>query len=169
MKLPRRLTERLDEADEKVLKDVENNGWHVIVVSDEGREPGWGFSVGLYYTFRHPEVVIFGLPREVKYAVINTIGENVRIGKRYQSGIEAADILSNEVPCFFQTVEKSWYEHFLGYARWFYENDSFPVLQCFWPDKQGNYPWDQSFNAKLFERQPLLFHVDPVRARVQRS
>ena len=53
----------------------------------------------------------------------------------------------------------------VGYARWFYEGDDFPVVQCIWPDKQQNYPWQSKFKAKWAWSQPFLFHGDPVSAR----
>jgi len=168
MKLPRGATTNLDPSDEKLLHDVENHGWHVILVPDEYTAPGWAFSVGLYYTFQHPEVIVFGLPSEVKHSMINTIGDNVRAGTVYKSGVEVTDVLTGGISCLFQAVEKRWYESLLGYGKWFYENDSFPVLQCFWPDKQGKYPWDSNFSPALFWKQPLLFHTDPVKARVER-
>jgi hypothetical protein len=42
---------------------------------------------------------------------------------------------------------------FFGYARWFYEGDSFPMLQCVWPDGNHNYPWDAEYGAQT---QPVL-------------
>ena len=64
-------------------------------------------------------------------------------------------------------MEKCWYDPFLGYARWFYQGDEFPVLQCIWPDKEQNYPWSPEFSRGLMWRQPLLFHTDIVKANAE--
>ena len=57
----------LDDNDRKLLQDVAEVGWHVVLIAEEAGTPGWAFSVGLYHTFRHPEVVVFGLPLELLY------------------------------------------------------------------------------------------------------
>lgn len=41
----------------------------------------------------------------------------------------------------------------------FYKNEPFPVLQCFWPDKEGHHPWDPACNADVVNLQPLLFEL----------
>ncbi len=53
-------------------------------------------------------------------------------------------------------MPKKVYAEYLGYARWFYQSDSFPVLQCIWPDKQHRYPWHPDCHPKVKERQPVL-------------
>jgi len=52
--------------DAKVLQDIQRVGWHVTSVfarkEDEG--PEWAFSIGLFHSFCHPEVIVHGLPLE---------------------------------------------------------------------------------------------------------
>jgi hypothetical protein len=132
----------------------------------EHNVPGWGYSVGLYHTFHHPEVVIFGLPHDLTHRVINAVGEDVRAGKIYKSGHEYPEILEG-VLCTFRTVEKVWYRLLLGSATRFYKSDEFPVLQCIWPDKQQNYPWSPNFRSDWLWAQPLLFHADEDAANVK--
>jgi uncharacterized protein DUF4262 len=43
------------------------------------------------------------------------------------------------------------------YALWFYEDDPFPLMQCFWPDKEGRFPWDDGCDDYVRNAQPLLF------------
>jgi len=47
--------------------------------------------------------------------------------------------------------------------QWFYESDDFPVGQCFWPGKNGYYPWEEACPPSIVELQPLLY--EPFRAR----
>jgi uncharacterized protein DUF4262 len=152
----------------KVATDIKSYGWHVTLVKKEGDSPGWAFSVGFYHTFKRPEVLLFGLPSDTMHAVINTVGENFRSGEIYESGHEYTGLFADAVPCIFQLVEKIWYEPLLGYARRFYQSDDFPVLQCFWPDKQRNYPWSPNFDPQLYALQPLLFHQDIKKARAKK-
>jgi hypothetical protein len=145
--------------DKKVLEDIQRFGWHVVSVfaqADE-EEPGWAFSIGMFQTFAHPEVIIFGLPLDRCANIINEIGKAIRAGQRFESRKEYADILAEPYMCAFRQVPDRQYGDYVGYALWFYERDGFPLLQCFWPDKHGNFPWDESCNEYVRKAQPLLF------------
>ena len=50
-----------DDNDRKLLADIERLGWHVIHIFEDESGPGFSFSVGFYYTFQQPEVLIMGL------------------------------------------------------------------------------------------------------------
>ena len=155
----------LDEGDRKLLSDIDRVGWHVVMIPEEDGSPGWSFSVGLFKTFNHPEVVVFGLPLELSQEVINGIGADIQKSNVFQSGQEYPDILDG-VLCTFRPVVQRWYRPFLGYARWYYRGEKFPVLQCFWPDKRQQYPWHPNFKKAWLGAQPLLFEQEPEPARV---
>jgi hypothetical protein len=159
--------ENLDESDRKLLSDIEQVGWHVVLIPPEADTPGWAFSIGLFHTFKHPEVVVFGLPLEVYGQVINGIGDDVQKGCRFQSHEEYPDLLEG-VACVFRHVERGWYREFLGYAGWYYQGMDFPVLQCIWPDKQQHFPWQPEFRQSWLWAQPLLYESEPGPARVTR-
>lgn len=144
--------------DRKLLEDIERVGWHVIsVFSPESDEPEWSFSIGLFQSFRHAEIITFGLPRDRRSAVINSAGRQVQAGKIYQANGEYADILAAPYKCAFRDVPRSLYREYVGYALWFYESDPFPLIQCFWPDKEGLFPWDDQCNEHVRVAQPTLF------------
>lgn len=117
-----------------------------------GRGPEWAFSIGLFHSFGHPEVILFGLPLERCMTLVNVIGRQAKAGTRYQSGKEYADILQNPYKCVFRDVRRDHYRDYVGYASWFYETDSFPLMQCFWPDKDRSIPvgrWLQRFRHRV--------------------
>jgi hypothetical protein len=157
--------DNLDDCDRKLLADIDRVGWHVVMIPEEDGTPGWSFSVGLFRTFNHPEVVVFGLPLELSGEVINGIGADIRKGKVFESGQEYPEILEG-VLCTFRPVVQRWYRPFLGYAAWYYRGPKFPVLQCIWPDKQQHYPWHPKFKKAWLGAQPLLFEQEPEPARV---
>jgi len=159
--------DNLDDSDRKLLSDIDRVGWHVVMIPEEDGTPGWSFSVGLFKTFNHPEVVVFGLPLELSGEVINGIGADIQKGKVFESGQEYPEILEG-VLCTFRPVVQRWYRPFLGYAGWYYRGPKFPVLQCIWPDKQQHYPWHPKFKKAWLGAQPLLFEQEPEPARVVR-
>jgi hypothetical protein len=149
----------LSRSDAKVLADIQSYGWHVTKVFVSGVETGpeWAFSIGLFHSYCHPVVIIFGLKLDVCMALVNEIGEQIKARKKYDVAEEYGDILSDPYKCVFRFVQPKHYHDYLGYARWFYENDPFPVLQCFWPDKAGKFPWDEGCIPFFRDAQPLLF------------
>ena len=155
---------RCDASEQKVLDDVAQHGWHVIKVLETNDSPGWAFSIGLYRTFNHPEVVVFGLNDDLMHSVINSVGDDVRAGKRFEEGKQYSNLIE-AYDCTFKTVNVVWYYQFLGYANWFYKGTDYPALQCIWPDKKSVFPWEPDFNPDWLWAQPLLFHDDPISAR----
>jgi hypothetical protein len=154
----------LDDNDRKLLQDIQDEGWHIVGIPPEDGTPGWAFTVGLYHSFKHPEIVVFGLPIELLGQVIGGIGSDVKEGKAFELSKEYEEILEG-VRCTFRPVLECWYRSFLGYARWFYRGSQFPVLQCLWPDKEQHYPWEPKFKEAWKWAQPLLYEEDMVEAR----
>jgi len=152
-------TKGLPAPDVKVLQDIQRVGWHVTgVFASEGEEgPEWAFSIGLFHSFGHPEVMIVGLPFGCCMDVVNVIGKQVQRGHRYDSEHLYNDILDEPYECAFRQVDRRHYRAYVGYALWFYEDDPFPLFQCFWPDKERHLPWDAACNEYVRSVQPLLF------------
>jgi hypothetical protein len=150
-----RLPKPVDEHDRKLLADIERHGWHVLAIKEDEEGPAFAYSIGLYRSFRHPEIIIFGLPIQLMQRLVNVIGEEVRSKERFEHLDESAEVLDG-YNVAFRTVERRHYPECLGYARWFYSGDDFPALQCVWPDSQHRYLWHAQFNANLAQRQPLL-------------
>jgi hypothetical protein len=149
------LPDPADEHDRKLLADVEQPGWHVIAVQEDEEGPGFAYSIGLYHTFEHPEVILFGLPVRVMHQTINVLGEQITSGKRFEHLDESGDILDG-YHVRFRTVEGSHYREYLGYARWFHQGDAFAVIQCVWPDSRHRYPWHADAGSEFIRRQPVL-------------
>ena len=151
-------------ADEQVLADVAKYGWLVFKVLEKHESPGWAFSVGLYENFNHPEVVVFGLNDDLLGSVINSIGEDVRNGKTFAIDGLYPNLIDT-YSCTFKSVNQVWYYDFLGYANWFYKGQDYPALQCIWPDRNSQFPWEPEFNPNWIWAQPLLFQKEPESAR----
>jgi hypothetical protein len=46
-------------------------------------------------------------------------------------------------------------EH-VGFARWYYDGDDFPVQQVVWPSKTGLFPWHPEASIEFRAKQPVL-------------
>jgi len=150
----------LSAPDAKVLDDIRTEGFHItgVFATKDETGPDWAFSIGLFHSFGHPEVVVFGLELKICMDIISGIGRGIAKGRRYEEGKQYGDILNDPYKCKFREVRSEHYEEYLGFALWFYERDPFPVIQCFWPHKKEKFPWEEECNRAVRPLQPLLFY-----------
>ena len=153
----------MDEADLRVRADIEKYGWHVAKIEGDDQAPPWAFTIGLEHSFEHPEVLICGMEPELLHSLLNHVGELVKRGRHFQHDERADGILAQSPPVFRDVLER-WHGPFVGNAAWFYQDRSFRVLQCFWPDASGALPWEPDFDPDWNGRQPLLFLEDEIEA-----
>ena len=130
-----------------------------------GQQLSMSYSVGLFETLGHPEIVMFGLSLHTMHAVINDIGRRVRAGETMNDG-KVLDDLFEVYPSMFRSVARRWYDTFLPWAVWYHGHPDFPALQCFWPDRSSRWPWEAAFDPSLARFQPLLFHEKASKASV---
>ncbi|WP_462266054.1 DUF4262 domain-containing protein [Mucilaginibacter sp.] len=144
------------EAKQLIISDIEKFGCHLTLIEPDNYLPGFVYSIGLFKKYKHPEIICFGLKTQVMAGIINHAcdliksGEVLSANQLYSGFLEGYDIQLLE-------VDKAFYPDYLGYAGWFYNTSfDFPALQLVWPDKQNNFPWDESFNPEWLFKQPLL-------------
>jgi hypothetical protein len=154
--------EALDSSDLRLLADVSERGFHVLVVEpeDEAETTTYAFSVGLFRSFDHPEVALFGLPPEHLADAIHRVGERVRGGTRLEHGAIADRLVEGRLAAF-RTVAPRHYPAYLGYAVWYHGGPFFPALQCIWSDTEGRFPWAPWFPRGARNAQPMLFEPEP--------
>jgi hypothetical protein len=78
---------------------------HIGIDQDE-EGPAFAYSVGLYHTFGHPEILVIGLKLDVIFGMINGIGEFVRGGKRFEHLDESENVLDG-YNVAFRRVERA--------------------------------------------------------------
>jgi Domain of unknown function (DUF4262) len=152
----------LPPGDAKFLEIIEKFGWHVMSVAPRVGEEGhlWAYSTGLFYSYDHPEVIVFNLDISSLQNAVNSIGGRVKAGEKFEAGKSYTDIFDDR-ECQFRWVHKSQYKEYIGFSLWFYEGLSFPVLQAFWPDEDNFYPWTESGDGWIRGTQPLLYEEMP--------
>lgn len=141
--------------EKRLLSDIEQYGWHVIKVLEDDLGPSFGYSIGLYHTFDHPEIIIIGLELDAIHHVINRLGDAIREGISFQPGQFYSNIIEN-VDCYFTLVDTKFYSEYVSYAQSFYTGNEFPLLQCIYPTLSGTYPWQDEWPTDLKNTQPIL-------------
>lgn len=165
MKLRSLQDDDLDDSDRRLLSDIDEFGWHVVLIPEEDGTPGWAFSVGLTSSFGMPEIITFGLRQDLSHYLVNTVGEWAKAGTRTTENTLYSGLIDG-FDCTFRSVENKWYQSFVGAACWYYRSVDFPLLQCFWPDRESRFPWDNNFRSSWKWAQPLLYDSTRKNARV---
>ena len=158
-----------DEDERHVIEDVQQYGWHIVLIEDDPEGPAFAYSIGMWHTLKQPEIIIFGLSStETMGNIINVVGEAMRKGTKFEDWMESDQILDG-YNCIFRNVDPAFYPDYLGFAMWFHRPDDFPVLQCVLPDREGRYPWHPKCPAELQARQPVLARQHPWRFQEGRN
>ena len=147
------MREPKDDQERKAITDVQNHGWHVLKVMEDDQGPAFAYTVGLYHSFGHPELIIVGLPLDVGHSVLNIAGESIRRGVRYSEGAQS-DEFPEDRACVFRRMPESQYRHYLGWDLWFYEGSPFPALQMIWATNTGDGPGSRTWIKRFVRDNP---------------
>lgn len=127
--------------DEEIKQSVERNGWHAISVDDA--DPPFLYTIGLPYTFDHPEVIVLGLSPAGAYGLVGGLVLNVRDGRSYARPGRYSDLLDG-MEVLVRPVHATQVVHWFGFAMGFYRLVQRPTdltaIQLFWPDERGRLP-----------------------------
>lgn len=157
---PPRPGEPLDEGDLTLLAMVGQRGWQSVLVASDEEEPGYGYTVGLFRRFDHPEVALFGVAQEELRAALDRLGARIAAGERFDGGDVVDDLLARRSVTFRRMASRHCREY-MGYAAWYHGGARFPALQCVWADPEGRFPWDAWFPREARGLQPALYESDP--------
>jgi hypothetical protein len=140
--------------------DVEQYGLRVNHVLEDETGPPFSYSIGLFKTYGHAEIIMVGLRQELTHTLINNMAYDIKSGKVYSASTFDADILTG-FECYITDVYKSNYDSYVGQAQSFYLGSDFPLIQCIYPTIKGIYPWEENWPENLKELQPVLGPINP--------
>jgi hypothetical protein len=145
-----------DPHEQFVVRCVEQFGWCVQSIDADGSEPAFSYTIGLYKTLQHPELIVFGLPHEAAQRLLNLIGERVREGQRFAPDARYSGLVEAHDVRFRAVVDPISFQSYVGYALWYYAGSPFALQQLIWPDAEGHFPDGPLAPLWLQRAQPLL-------------
>jgi len=151
----RELSDDLSPDERKVLSDVAEEGVHIVHVPRTDDSAAFSATIGLFYQFEHPEVIVFGLPEEVADDLLNAVTDAADDGRRFKHAENHENLLVG-YPVRFLSVPGDKVAAYMGTAQWAYAGAEFPVLQLVWPDKQHRWPWQEGVREIFRESQPII-------------
>ena len=149
------LQSKKDEANKEILENIDKYGLTVRYVFDNKENFQFSYSIGLYKTYQHPEIIMIGLKQELMHIIINNLAEDIKNGKRYDAYSWSPDVLDG-FECYFIEVDKANYDEYVGGNLWLYNGNEFPLLQCIYPTVKGIYPWEKEWPGNIKNLQPIL-------------
>lgn len=148
-------TQATDQGEQKLLDDIQKFGWHCMNVFGDDKHEPFSYTIGFFQTYGQPELLIYGLPREIAHAVLTIAADAAAKGSPFNLN-EPTDEFLKGYSCVFVPVPLSEYAEHVGFARWYYQGDQFPVQQIIWPSNSGQFPWHADATASFRSKQPVL-------------
>lgn len=122
-----------------------------MVVDDPGEpsgQPPFAYSIGGWESYGAPELIIFGLRRELEESMINTVMASHVAGRRFRCGVPEEQVIQ-DVPVYFLEVDPDLARVYATFTDWYYEREPFPLWQIVWPDKNKCFPWEPAYSGDL--------------------
>jgi hypothetical protein len=156
------LTRAVDEHELKAIEDIRKHGVHLMHIFDgEGITPDFSYTVGLWHTHGHPEVLISGLKRDLRHSLLNHLNRMIGKGREFKDGQSYTDVIDN-YRCYFQEIPTEKYRDYLGWDIWFYGDKEFGAVQMLWPTVSNIYSWDENADEDIKDAQEILTRL-PIR------
>lgn len=142
----------LSKEDDRTIGHIEEFGCSVVTVKRTSHGLGWSYTIGVFDTSGKAEIITVGLQPETAHSALNEAARLLRSGVDLTTGRHREVV--GEVECEFRPVDPKWIKRLMRWALWYYDGDSFPVLQAVYPDLENRFPEEEGFD-KSFE-QPLM-------------
>jgi hypothetical protein len=139
---------------------LETMDWLVQGVGAGIGSPTFAYSVGLSSKFGHPEIAIVGFDPELSRKIINEAGELVRDhGVDFRSPMLSAGIVQKYDVAFRPVMAASSREK-CGAGKAILNRSDYPLVQLFFPDPDGFFPWQRKCDKRFAKIQTGFFKHD---------
>jgi hypothetical protein len=165
---------------QQTIHQVQQRGFRAMSVlggiDDDGNGAPYTYSIGMR-ALNHPDVIIPGLPPEVATAFIGKIYGQVKAGLPREVGVTYDDVAEG-YPAQFRAVLPAWRDRLTLVAGTVYQrlygDPGHELIQLFYPDRLGRWPWEADVKPGIRAMQPRLdleplpprFAGDPARRAV---
>ena len=155
----------VDDYEQRIIDDVAKYGWYCVgVFDDEGVEPNFAYSVGLWETLKVPELIVFGLPIELMHSMLWIAFRQIKSGKvKVTDGVRWCGLIEG-FDCVSRPVHRSQIRReVFNSAMWYRRHRAgsrcrIKAYQLFWPGKSNAlYPWDRGCAKIVRASQPQLY------------
>ncbi|MBP8183025.1 MAG: hypothetical protein A3G29_09340 [Burkholderiales bacterium RIFCSPLOWO2_12_FULL_64_99] len=143
------------EEGEQVLENIATYGWHCVHIPQMGHQLAFTYTIGLYHSYKHPELLVYGANAKAACAMIKYVGTAARDDEALDLD-QPTDKLMDGHSCVFVEVPYLNLPQRIEHGLWFYEGVSFPLRQIVFTSNQGLFPWHPESSVRFRASQPLL-------------
>ena len=136
--------------------NIEKYGLQVMGISATNYLPSFSYSVGLYESYQHPEIICFGLPTDLAHLIINDVANLIKNGEKITSYQDYDDQFFKESRAQFLPVDFRNIDDYFGGALNYYQHNKFSALHLVWTDRNDKFPWEDGYPEEFIYDQPLL-------------
>lgn len=128
----------------KIAENIKKHGWQFQYVFDENESlPSFAYSIGFEESFSHPEIMIFGLSKDVMHSLLSNLVTDIKSGIFFLPNEKVKGVLNGNFEVMFKKMKPEFLSEYAGTARDYYQKP-FEVLVMLWPDKNNVLPFEQS-------------------------
>lgn len=141
--------------EQQLLANVEKYGWHCTSVGAAEGRPTFTYTVGLYRSYGHPELLVYGLRAQTAHSMLSRVAAAASSAQAMDLNRPTAELVKG-YDCVFVPVPAEAYAPHVLSALWFYEGAGFPLYQIVWPSEDGLLPWHPDADEAFRAAQPVL-------------
>lgn len=141
----RQLQECEDLFETRLVQEISQKRFSIV------HQTGSCYTVGLWQSYQHPELIIFGLPAQRGQKLLEQAVNHLPLELHQDTTSLTQDYSLRPLP-----VNMQYHREFLSYNRWFYRGDHFQAWQLIWPDADYRFPDDPKHPEHLRPLQPSL-------------
>lgn len=141
--------------EQMILDNICRYGWHSNSVGTALDASIFAYTVGFFHSYRHPELLVFGLTPESAHGLFTAAARMIARGRALDTSTPTEELLVARA-CIPVDVPRRFYAEFATSARWYYNGNRFPMYQVVWPSDDGLYPWNPKAPDAFVREQPVL-------------
>lgn len=132
-----------------IAENIRKHGWQFQFIFDEsGERQDFGYTIGFEESFGHPEIMIFGLPRETMHAILDDLAQDIRSGKKITPNERVPKVLAGDFEVLFKPIRQEFLSEYAGTATDYYQ-DNIRVYVMFWPDEENVLPTEDHCDVSV--------------------
>ncbi|MBJ2128273.1 DUF4262 domain-containing protein [Alteromonas sp. IB21] len=135
----------------QITDNIEKYGWQFQYVFDaDGDRPSFAYTIGLFESYSHPEIMVFGLKKDVMHTLLSNIAADIKNGATFNCDTKFSGLLSDNFETMFKEMRSEWKSEYAGIALDYYDKE-IPIWVLFWPDKNNVLPLENDCELTVQE------------------
>lgn len=91
----------------RIRKIIADNGFHIACFDETDYLPGFGYTIGLWQNFSHPEILCIGLPGETIWEILKVVTREVSRGTKFETEVQYNGFSKTSPIQFIQTTNQT--------------------------------------------------------------